>query len=68
MMEGKLPQEDSSTHIQTAEAKLSIAISRTDATIGQLLKAAMNLAKRSKVIWSDPSADTEPSSFGIKAR
>lgn len=40
MMEGKLPQEDSSTHIQTAEAKLSIAISRTDATIGQLLKSS----------------------------
>ena len=39
MVEGKLPQEDSSTDIQTSETKLSIAISRTDAVIRQLMKS-----------------------------
>ena len=45
MVKGELPQEDSSTHIQATEIKLSIAISRTDAIIGQLLKRSNESGK-----------------------
>ena len=45
MVEDQLPQEDSSTHIQTTETKLSIAISRTDVIIRQLLKSSNKSSK-----------------------